>query len=56
VKIDDNHLYHRAAPIQIAEDPHFTAINGLGVEARHATRVTIRDGQRLQLALRPIPR
>lgn len=29
MKIDDDHLFHGAALIQIAEDPHFTAINTL---------------------------
>jgi hypothetical protein len=29
MKIDDDHLYHGAALNQIAEDPHFTAINAL---------------------------
>ncbi len=29
MKIDDDHLYHGAALIQIAEHPHFTAINSL---------------------------
>jgi hypothetical protein len=29
MKIDDDHLYHGAALIQIAEHPQFTAINAL---------------------------
>ena len=31
MKIDDNHMYHGAALIQIAESDKFTAINGLEV-------------------------
>lgn len=27
--IDDDHMYYGSAPIQIAEDPHFTAINAV---------------------------
>ena len=32
MKIDDDHLYHGAALIQIAEHPQFTAINSLTVK------------------------
>ena len=32
MKIDDDHLYHGAALIQIAEHPQFTAINSLKVK------------------------
>ena len=32
--IDDNHLYHGSALIQIAEHPHFTAINSLKVKGK----------------------
>jgi len=31
MNIDDNHMYHGAALIQIAEHPQFTAINSLKV-------------------------
>ncbi|WP_242101572.1 hypothetical protein [Lysobacter sp. M2-1] len=34
MKIQDEHLYHGAALIQIAEDHRFTAINGLKVGAK----------------------
>lgn len=34
MKIDDDHLYHGAALIQIAEDPHFTAINSLKLKKK----------------------
>lgn len=37
MKIDDDHLYHGAALIQIAEDTHFTAINSLKLSG-HALR------------------
>jgi len=32
--IDDDHLYHGAALIQIAEDPRFTAINSLKIGSK----------------------
>ena len=32
--IDDDHLYHGSALIQIAEHPHFTAINSLKVKGK----------------------
>lgn len=31
MRIDDNHMYHGAALIQVAEDPRFTAINALPI-------------------------
>jgi hypothetical protein len=34
LKIQDEHLYHGAALIQIAEDPRFTAINALKLSGR----------------------
>ncbi len=34
MNIDDNHLYHGAALIQIAEHPQFTAINSLKVKTK----------------------
>jgi predicted transcriptional regulator len=34
MNIDDNHLYHGAALIQIAEHPQFTAINSLKIKTR----------------------
>ena len=34
MKIDNDHLYHGAALIQIAEHGHFTAINPLRVDNR----------------------
>ena len=33
MKIDDDHMYHGAALIQIAEDPQFTAINSFKLAA-----------------------
>lgn len=32
--IDDDHLYHGSALIQIAEDRHFTAINSMNLDGR----------------------
>lgn len=32
MKVDDNHMYHGAALIQIAEHPQFTAINSVHLE------------------------
>jgi hypothetical protein len=42
MRIDDDHLYHGAALNQIAEDPHFTAINALS-----AGRTKLRNSYRI---------
>jgi hypothetical protein len=42
VKIDDDHMFHGAALTQVAEDPHFTAINAIkldGVVAENSFRI-----------------
>ena len=51
--IDDDHLYHGAALIQIAEDPNFTAINSLRITAgtlRNAYRINQDVGLYLKYA------
>jgi hypothetical protein len=35
MKIDDDHMYHGAALIQIAEHPQFTAINSFEGKLAH---------------------
>lgn len=54
--IDDDHMYHGAALIQIAEDPHFTAINVLTLPtgtSRSAYRVNDSMGVYLKYASKP---
>ena len=56
MRIDDDHLYHGAALIQIAEDPHFTAINALGADGvalRNAFRVNADIGVLLKYSSSP---
>ncbi|HEX9728624.1 MAG TPA: hypothetical protein VGA37_08975 [Gemmatimonadales bacterium] len=58
MKIDDDHLYHGSALIQIAEDPHFTAINSLQLPAgvcRSAYRINDNIGVYLKYASKPTP-
>lgn len=45
MKIDDDHMYHGAALTQVAEDPHFTAINAVNLDGRLAENsFRINDG------------
>lgn len=56
VTIDDNHMYHGAALIQIAEAPQFTAINSLTLDTgvcRSAYRVNDTIGVYLKYASKP---
>ncbi len=57
MKIDDDHLYHGAALNQIAEDPHFTAINVLsadGLHLRNSYRINDDIGVHLKYATSPV--
>ncbi|MBN8586093.1 MAG: hypothetical protein J0M37_13465 [Ignavibacteria bacterium] len=54
--IDDDHLYHGAALIQIAEDKHFTAINSMtykNIIYRSAYRVNTKIGVYFKYASKP---
>ena len=51
MKIDDDHLYHGAALIQIAEHPNFTAINSLR-EPRVSLRNTFLINDRIKVYLK----
>jgi hypothetical protein len=54
--IDDDHLYHGAALIQIAEDPQFTAINSLALPSgvsRSAYRINDSIAVYLKYASKP---
>lgn len=56
MKIDDDHLYHGAALNQIAEDPHFTAINVLaagGTKLSNSYRINDDIGIHLKYATNP---
>jgi len=56
MRIDDDHLYHGAALNQIAEDPHFTAINVLapgGMNLRNSYRINDDIGVHLKYASKP---
>jgi hypothetical protein len=56
MKIDDDHLFHGAALNQIAEDPHFTAINVLtagGTKLRNSFRINDDIGVHLKYANEP---
>ena len=56
MKIDDNHMYHGAALLQIAEHPMFTAINTIeisGQKSRSAYRINDRIGIFLKYASEP---
>ncbi len=55
MKIDDDHLYHGAALNQIAEDPHFTAINVLhsGSALSNSYRINDNIGVHLKYASSP---
>ena len=58
MRIDDDHLYHGAALIQIAEDPHFTAINSMKLASgisRNAYRINADLGVYLKYASKPTP-
>lgn len=56
MRIDDDHLYHGAALNQIAEDPHFTAINVLPSGALLGNSYRINDdiGIHLKYASSPV--
>lgn len=59
MKIDKDHQYHGAALVQIAEDPHFTAINALknnGTNVRNAFRINDNIDVYLKYATRPVSR
>ena len=56
MKINDDHMYHGAALLQIAEDPKFTAINSIeisGKKSRSAYRINDRIGIFLKYASKP---
>lgn len=56
MRIDDNHMYHGAALLQIAEHPRFTAINTIeisGQKSRSAYRINDNIGIFLKYASRP---
>lgn len=56
MKIDDNHMYHGAALLQIAEDPRFTAINAIeisGEKSRSAYLINTNIGIFLKYASKP---
>ena len=58
MKIDDDHMYHGAALIQIAEDPQFTAINSFKLStgvSRSAYRINDDIGVYLKYASKPTP-
>lgn len=57
MRIDDNHKFHGAALIQIAEDPHFTAINAVrfdGQPAHDVFRINDDIGVYLKYSQKPI--
>ena len=56
MKIDNDHLYHGAALNQIAEDPHFTAINVLpsGSALSNVYRINDDIGVHLKYATSPV--
>ncbi len=56
MKIDDNHMYHGAALLQITEHPTFTAINSMdvsGQRSRSAYRINDNLGIFLKYASKP---
>jgi hypothetical protein len=56
MKIDDDHMYHGAALLQIAEHPRFTAINTIeiaGQKSRSAYRINDNIGIFLKYASNP---
>lgn len=58
MRIDDDHMYHGAALIQIAEDPLFTAINSFKLASgvsRVAYRINDDIGVYLKYASNPTP-
>lgn len=57
MSVDDDHLYHGAALIQIAEHPRFTAINSLKLPSgvtRSAYRINDSVGVYLKYASKPL--
>jgi hypothetical protein len=57
MKIDDDHLYHGAALNQVAEDPHFTAINVLaagGTKLSNSYRINDDIGLHLKYSSKPM--
>ncbi|OGV65465.1 MAG: hypothetical protein A3K19_10275 [Lentisphaerae bacterium RIFOXYB12_FULL_65_16] len=58
MRVNDNHMYHGAALIQIAEHPQFTAINSLNVPgqaSRNAYRINDNIAVYLKYAGEPTP-
>ena len=56
MKIADDHMFHGAALLQIAEDPRFTAINSIeiqGQKSRSAYRINATTGVFLKYASKP---
>ena len=56
MRINDDHMYHGAALLQIAEDPRFTAINSIevsGHRSRSAYRINDSIGIFLKYASKP---
>ena len=56
MRINDDHMYHGAALLQIAEDPRFTAINSIevsGQRSRSAYRINDNTGIFLKYASKP---
>ena len=56
MKINDDHMYHGAALLQVAEDPRFTAINSIeisGQKSRSAYRINDSIGIFLKYASKP---
>ena len=56
MKISDDHMYHGAALLQIAEDPKFTAINSIdvsGQKSRSAYQINNNTGIFLKYASKP---
>ena len=56
MRINDDHMYHGAALLQIAEDPRFTAINSIeasGQKSRSAYRINDSIGIFLKYASKP---
>ena len=56
MRIDDNHMYHGAALIQIAEDQQFTAINSLKLNdlvLRNAYRINDDIGFAMKYSTKP---
>jgi hypothetical protein len=56
MQVDDNHLYYGAGVIQVAEDPHFTAINAFKYKGKNSRcAFVVNDGIGLYLKHRAEP-